>query len=170
MVKKYTERVLLWLQFWDFWDFLKFSALVAKSEIGTQFYTIFLNIWRPSWPWIRLNIEMGNLEARTPCVDWPWTSSYWTAKSSFVFLTSDQLGTQIFGPWFFIILKNSHQDLCKGVKLYFEFTRSWSFELLKHSYFLKNYLKLQILASYNNLRIGQYSEFAKFWSRALTIK
>ena len=82
MDKKYTEKVLLWLQFaffnkikkenlqkfWDFWGFLKFSALVAKSEIGTQFYTIFLNIWRPSWPWIRLNIEMRNLEARTPCV------------------------------------------------------------------------------------------------------
>jgi hypothetical protein len=34
-------------------------------------------------------------------------------------------------------------------------------ELLKHSHFLKNYLKLQILASYNNLRIGQDSEFAR---------
>ena len=33
-------------------------------------------------------------------------------------------------------------------------------ELLKHSHFLANYLKLQILASYNNLRIGQDSEFA----------
>ena len=27
-------------------------------------------------------------------------------------------------------------------------------ELLKHSHFLTNYQKLQILASYNNLRIG----------------
>ena len=35
-------------------------------------------------------------------------------------------------------------------------------ELLKHSFFLTNYLKSQILASYNNLRIGQDSEFAKF--------
>ena len=45
-----------------------------------------------------------------------------TAKSSFFFLTSDQpegqyLETKLhpgggfFGPWFFIILKNSHQDL-----------------------------------------------------------
>ena len=33
---------------------------------------------------------------------------------------------------------------------------------LKHSHFLTNYLKLQILASYYNLRIGQDSEFAKF--------
>ena len=82
MDNKNTEEVLLCLQLaffnkikkknlqkiWDFWGFLKFSALVAKSDIGTQFYTIFLNIWRPSWPWIWLNIEMGNLEARTPCV------------------------------------------------------------------------------------------------------
>jgi hypothetical protein len=35
-------------------------------------------------------------------------------------------------------------------------------EPLKHSHFLTNYLKLQILASYNNLRIGQDSLFAKF--------
>ena len=52
----------------------------------------------------------------------PWTSSYWTAMSSFLFLSSDQsggcyLGPKLhprggfFGPWFFIILKNSHQDL-----------------------------------------------------------
>ena len=48
-------------------------------------------------------------------------SSYWTAKSSFIFLTSDHteaenLGPKLhpggfFGPWFFIILKNLHQDL-----------------------------------------------------------
>ena len=47
MDKKYTGKVLLWLQFaffneekkiqifWDFWGFLKFRDLVAKSEIGT---------------------------------------------------------------------------------------------------------------------------------------
>ena len=34
-------------------------------------------------------------------------------------------------------------------------------ELLKHSQILTNCLKLQILASYNNFRIGQDSEFAK---------
>ena len=46
--KKYSRKVLLWLQFaffrekniflqkfWDFWGFLKFRDLVAKSEIGT---------------------------------------------------------------------------------------------------------------------------------------
>ena len=32
-------------------------------------------------------------------------------------------------------------------------------ELLKHSHFLINYMKLQILAYYNNLRIGQDFEF-----------
>jgi hypothetical protein len=35
-------------------------------------------------------------------------------------------------------------------------------DMLKHSHFLTNYLKLQVLASYNNLRIGQDSKFAKF--------
>ena len=49
MDKKYTGKVLLWLQFsffdkikififakiWDFWGFLNFSGLVAKSEIVT---------------------------------------------------------------------------------------------------------------------------------------
>ena len=49
MDKKCTEKVLLQLQIaffdkikififakiWDFWGFLKFSGLVAKSEIGT---------------------------------------------------------------------------------------------------------------------------------------
>ena len=34
-------------------------------------------------------------------------------------------------------------------------------ELLKHSHFLTNYMKNQILASCNNLRIEQDSEFAK---------
>ena len=33
--------------------------------------------------------------------------------------------------------------------------------------FLTNYLKLQILPSYNNPRIGQDSEFAQFSPRAL---
>ena len=37
--------------------------------------------------------------------------------------------------------------------------------MLKHSYVLTNYLKLQILDSYNNLRIGQGSEFANFCPR-----
>ena len=40
-------------------------------------------------------------------------------------------------------------------------------ELLKHDTFLTNYLKLQILAPYNNLRIEQDSEFAQFSPRAL---
>jgi hypothetical protein len=35
-------------------------------------------------------------------------------------------------------------------------------ELLKHNHFLTKYLKTQILASYNNLRIVHDSEFAKF--------
>jgi hypothetical protein len=35
-------------------------------------------------------------------------------------------------------------------------------ELLKHGHLFTNYLKLQILAPNNNLRIGQDSEFAQF--------
>ena len=42
-------------------------------------------------------------------------------------------------------------------------------ELLKYNNFLTNYLKLQILDSYNNLRIGQDFEFGKFWPRELTM-
>ena len=63
-------------------------------------------------------------------------------------------GGGFFGPWFLY-------------KLYFEFTRSWSLSCSKIVIFLTNYQKLQILASYYNLRIGQDSEFAKFWPRAL---
>ena len=40
-------------------------------------------------------------------------------------------------------------------------------ELLKLGHFLNDYLKLQILASYDNLRIGQDSEFAQFSPKAL---
>ena len=39
-------------------------------------------------------------------------------------------------------------------------------ELLKDGHFLTNYLKLQISASYNNLRIRHSSEFDKLWPRA----
>ena len=42
-------------------------------------------------------------------------------------------------------------------------------ELLEHSHFSRNYLKLQILASCNNFRIEQDSELAKFWPRAKVI-
>ena len=38
---------------------------------------------------------------------------------------------------------------------------------LEVGHFLTNHLKLQILAPYNNLRIGQDSEFAQFSPRAL---
>ena len=74
-----------------------------------------------------------------------------------------------FEPWSFMILKNSYQDLSNErsnfTKEFLE-VNHWA---LKQSHFLTNYLKLQILASYNNLRIGQDSEFAKFWPRTLTM-
>ena len=44
----------------------------------------------------------------------------------------------------------------------FWFHQKLVIELLKHSHFLTNYLKEQILASYNYLRIGQDSEFESF--------
>ena len=51
---------------------------------------------------------------------YPWTSSYWTSKSSF-FLTNDKNEGEYLGPkshpagGFFIILKNSHEDLSDEV-------------------------------------------------------
>ena len=74
-----------------------------------------------------------------------------------------------FGPWSFITLKNSHQDLSNERSNFTKEFLEVGHWALKHSHFLTNYLKLQILASYNNLRIGQDSEFAKFWPRALTM-
>ena len=73
---------------------------------------------------IKFNLEWGNLCTTYTyyCMSTHGQSSYWTAKSSFFFLTSDQHegenlgpklhpGGRFFGPWFFIILKNLHQDL-----------------------------------------------------------
>ena len=42
--------------------------MVAKSEIGAWFFRIFWTFWHPYRPWICLCIEMGNSEAKTPCV------------------------------------------------------------------------------------------------------
>ena len=69
------------------------------------------------------------------------------------------------GPWSFIILKNSHQDLSNEILSSLEVAH-W---VTHHKRFLTNCLKLQILASYNNLRVGQDSEFVMFWPRALTM-
>ena len=60
----------------------------------------------------------------------------------------------------FFNLKNSGQDLSNEGSISILSSVEVFIELLKH--FLTNYLKLQILASYNNLRIGQDSEFAQF--------
>ena len=54
--------------FSDFWLFLKFRSMDAKSETGTRFFRIFWTIWHLYWPWVCIRIEMGNLEAKTPCV------------------------------------------------------------------------------------------------------
>ena len=65
-----------------------------------------------------------------------------------------------FGPGSFIILKNSHQDLSNEGSNFILVHSKLVIELLKQSHFLTTYLKLQILASFNNLGIGQYSEFS----------
>ena len=78
-------------------------------------------------------------------------------------------GGGFFGPWSFITLKNSHQDLSNERSNFTKEFLEVGHWALKHSHFLTNYLKLQILASYYNLRIGQDSEFAKSWPRALTM-
>ena len=81
MEKKYPEKCFFdiklhflrkkkfFLQnFCDFWVFLKFRSMVAKSETGTWFFRIFRTFWHLYWPWVSVRIEMGNLEAKTPCV------------------------------------------------------------------------------------------------------
>ena len=76
-------------------------------------------------------------------------------------------GVGFFKPWFFYNLENSHQDLSdEGSNFILSLVEVGH---LVVQTFLKNHLKLQILASYTNLRIGQDSEFAKFWPRALTM-
>ena len=102
----------------------------------------------------------------------------WTEHSADFFWKKYQLGEGneapklhpgggFFGPWSFITLKNSHQDLSNERSNFTKEFLEVGHWALKHSHFLTNYLKLQILASYNNLRIGQDSEFPKFWPRAL---
>ena len=58
-------------------------------------------------------------------------------------------GVDLLDHDFFLISKSSNQDL---------FNEESNF-ILSHSHFLTNYLKLQILASYNYLRIRHDSEF-----------
>ena len=68
-----------------------------------------------------------------------------------------------FGPWLFIILKNSHQDLSNEdsnsilsqVELGHWVAQTWPF-----------FDKLPEITDCG-LKIGQDSEFAKFWPRAL---
>ena len=55
----------------------KFSGLVAKSEIDKDFLTTFLIFWHLCWSWVRVNIEMGNLKAKSPCV---WRMSKFKGK------------------------------------------------------------------------------------------
>ena len=71
-----------------------------------------------------------------------------------------------------MILKNSGQDLSnEGSHLILSSLEvgHWAPQAQSFPDFLTNYLKLQILATYNNLGIEQDSEFAKFWPRALTV-
>ena len=78
-------------------------------------------------------------------------------------------GRGFFGLWSFIILKNSHQDLSNEGSNFILSSLEVGHWAAQTQPFLTNYLKWEILASYNNLRIGQDSEFAKFWPRALTM-
>ena len=83
------------------------------------------------------------------------------------------LGTQITPQgWIFWIIIFYHQKIQVKSYLMRGQTLFWVhyklvIEMLKHTHFLTNYLKLQILASCNNLRIEQDSEFVQFSPRAL---
>ena len=99
-----------------------------------------------------------------------WTER-WTQSNFWIFslrgrnMDPNYTPGGLFGPRLFIIL-NFYINiyLLWEVKLYFESTWRWS--LSCSNILLTNCLKLQILASYNNLRIRHDSEFAKFWPRA----
>ena len=54
-----------------------------------------------------------------------------------------------------------------GVKLYFEFTRSWSLSCSNTAIFWQITWNYRFWSLYNSLRIGQDSEFAKFGPRTL---
>ena len=56
-------------------------------------------------------------------------------------------GGGFFGPWSFITLKNSHQDLSNERSNFTKEFLEVGHWALKQSHFLTNYLKLQILAS-----------------------
>ena len=62
------KKNFLGQNFSDFWLFLKFKSMVAKFETGIWFVNIFWTFWHLYWPWVCVCIEMGNLEAKTPCV------------------------------------------------------------------------------------------------------
>ena len=102
-----------------------------------------------------------------------WKSKRWVVLHM-DFLVDGQISS--FCPYhteamLLILIFNATQIHSVFVKLYFEFTKSWllSCSNMAIAHFLTNSLKLQILASCNNLRREQDSEFAKFWPMALKI-
>ena len=61
--KKYFFANFLW--------FLRFSQIQlpgGKIRDWYKFVRIFLILWHLCWPWVRINFEMVNSEAKTPCV------------------------------------------------------------------------------------------------------
>ena len=78
-------------------------------------------------------------------------------------------GSGFFGPWHFLTLKISHQDLSNEGSNFILSPLEVGHWVVQTQPFLTNYLKLQILASYNNLRIGYDSEFGKFGPRPLVM-
>ena len=79
----YEKKIFFLQNFCDFWVFLKFRSKVAKSETGTWFFRIFRTFWHLYWPWVCVRIEMGNLEAKTPCVNCGYKdNAVWNIKKS----------------------------------------------------------------------------------------
>ena len=76
MDKKYTKKVLLWLQFefsmkkttTFFFEFLRFSQIQGPGSKIWDWIIIVDYFPKYLTPRICFHIEMGNLEARTPCV------------------------------------------------------------------------------------------------------
>jgi hypothetical protein len=148
-----------------FWDYYKISRLVWS---------------RPAYRYI-----LGFLYAKTRRA-LEWSTYLAVGWIEIIQLRGKNLGPKLhpggglFGPWSFIIkklyfyysyyylilllfLKKLHQDLSNEGSNFILSSLEVGHWVAQTQPFLTNYLKLQILASYKNLRIEQDSEFAKFW-------
>ena len=99
----------------NFWDFLKFRDLVAKSDIHTESYTIFLNIWHPCWPWIHhvhicRNGKFYRLELLVWAGDWDQQFGFycWRSLKDHIFFFFHVTKLK---PLFWIVVYTGHKRI-----------------------------------------------------------